>query len=77
VGSAHLTELRREYVMAEKFTGTVGLEKGVDAALQAAVLDADKKKPKEVTGYEYTVKNIRGAKGFAGDTLAVTIETDF
>lgn len=63
--------------MAESFTGTVALEKGVTAALQDAVAQADKNAPKGVAGYEYAVKKIQGAKGFAGFTVAVTIEVEF
>ena len=66
--------------MAELFAGTVELEKGVDAALGAALSKADSKKPAKVgkVGYQYEVKSIRGTQGGINeDTLTVEIEADF
>ena len=66
--------------MAEVFTGTVELGKGVNAALGAAPEEADGKKPPRVgaLGYGYVVKRISGTQGGTnGDTLSVEIEADF
>ncbi len=66
--------------MAELFTGTVDLEKGVDAALIAALEQADSKKPAKVgtVGYQYIVQSISGTQGgIGGNTLSVEIEADF
>jgi hypothetical protein len=66
--------------MGEVFLGTAELRKGVDAALQEALSEADKKKPPKVgaLGYQYEVKSIRGKQGgIDGDTLTVEIETIF
>lgn len=66
--------------MGSSFTGTVDLEKGVDAALGVALSQADSKKPAKIgaVGYQYEVKSIRGAQGgINGNTLSVEIETDF
>ena len=66
--------------MAAAFTGTVELMKGLDAALRAALSEADSKKPPKVgnIGYEYEVMTIKGTqRGTNGDTLTVEIEADF
>ncbi len=63
-----------------EFTGTVDLEKGLDAALGAALSEADSKKPPKVggLGYPYELKTLKGTQGGVnGNTLSVVIEADF
>ncbi len=66
--------------MSEVFKGTVELSEGVEAALDKALSEADRKKPPRVgaVGYQYKVESISGTRGGSkGDTLSVEIETNF
>lgn len=65
-----------------KYTGTAAEDKGIDAALQVAVDEADKRKPAKFAnsvGFAYTVCEIRGIRGGINPPgqITVEIETEF